>query len=308
MKAAAFQYVKPRTLADVFAVLAEYGDGARIVAGGQTLLATLNMRLSEPQILVDITALDGLRGITPGEHALRIGALVTHAQIEDSALIREHAPLLFAAAPQVAHRAIRNRGTFGGSIALADPAAEWPACAVALNAIIVVCGPAGERRIGADAFFVDLYTTALEPDELVVAVEIPRAGPRARFAFDELTRRHGDYAIVGAALAGNLAADGRLTDARAVFFGTGSVPDRARSIEPLLAAAPLDAQTIRDAVAALELTPSADLYHSAAAKRHLAGVLLGRLLTRLAAGANSASGASHEFHAASRGEGNRHVR
>ncbi|WP_144163008.1 FAD binding domain-containing protein [Paraburkholderia sp. BCC1885] len=294
MKAAAFQYVKPRTLADVFAVLAEYEDGARIVAGGQTLLATLNMRLSEPQMLVDITALDGLRGITVGEHNLRIGALVTHAQIEDSAVIREHAPLLFAAAPHVAHRAIRNRGTFGGSIALADPAAEWPACAVALDATIVVCGPAGERRIDADAFFVDLYTTALESNELVVAVEIPRSGPRARFAFDELTRRHGDYAIVGAALTGNLETDGRLTAARAVFFGTGSVPERARSIEPLLAAAPLDTQTIRAAVEALELEPSADLYHSAAAKRHLARVLLGRLLTRLAADGTGASDASHE--------------
>jgi carbon-monoxide dehydrogenase medium subunit len=305
MKAAAFQYVKPRSLADVFSVLTEYGDGARIIAGGQTLLATLNMRLSEPQILVDITALDGLREISPGEHVLRIGALVTHAQIEDSAVIREHAPLLFAAAPQVAHRAIRNRGTFGGSIALADPAAEWPACAVALDATIVVRGPAGERRIGADAFFVGLYTTALEPNELVVAVEIPRAGPRACFAFDELTRRHGDYAIVGAALSGNLEADGRLSNARAVFFGTGSVPERAHAIEPLLAAAPLDAQTIRNATDALELEWSADLYHSAAAKRHLARVLLGRLLTRLAADASSAS---HAVPTAHRDEGSSHVR
>ncbi len=174
--------------------------------GGQTLLATLNMRLSEPQLLIDIGALGELRGIDIFGNTLRIGALTTHAQIEDSDLVRCHAPLLSQVAPHVAHRAIRNLGTFGGSIAFADPAAEWPTCLVALRGWVLVSGSSGERRIPADDFFQDLYTTALQPGEVVLACEVPVAAPASRYQFDELVRRHGDYAIVGAAVTGNIEA------------------------------------------------------------------------------------------------------
>ena len=184
MKAAAFDYVRPRDIAQVFALLEEYGDEARIIAGGQTLLATLNMRLSEPQLLIDIGALNELRGISVSGDRLRIGALVTHAQIEDSDLVRRHAPLLSEVAPHVAHRAIRNLGTFGGSIAFADPAAEWPTCLVALRGWVIVSGADGERRIQADDFFLDLYTTALQPGEVILACEVPVETAASNHQFD----------------------------------------------------------------------------------------------------------------------------
>ncbi|HNY48457.1 MAG TPA: FAD binding domain-containing protein, partial [Casimicrobium sp.] len=149
MKAPAFDYVKPKHLSDVFALFAKYGDEAKLLAGGQTLLATLNMRLSEPSLLIDISGIETMRGISVNGQMLRIGALTTHSEIESSAVIATNAPLLSKTAPSIAHRAIRNLGTIGGSVAYADPAAEWPTCVVALDAMIVVQGAAGERRIAA---------------------------------------------------------------------------------------------------------------------------------------------------------------
>ncbi|MDP2988738.1 xanthine dehydrogenase family protein subunit M, partial [Hydrogenophaga sp.] len=171
MKAAAFDYVKPATIDQVLALLQQHGDDARLLAGGQTLMATLNMRLSEPQLVIDITGIESLRGISVQGQVLRIGALATHTDIEFSPLVARHAPLLKAAAPHIAHRAIRNSGTFGGSIAYADPAAEWPTCLLALGGTVVARGPKGERRIAADDFFTGLYSTALQPDELLAACE-----------------------------------------------------------------------------------------------------------------------------------------
>jgi carbon-monoxide dehydrogenase medium subunit len=282
MKAAAFEFVRPRDMKHVFALLEEYGDEARIVAGGQTLLATLNMRLSEPQLLIDIGALPELHGISVSGDTLRIGALATHAQIEDSALVRLHAPLLSTVAPHVAHRAIRNLGTFGGSIAYADPAAEWPTCLVALRGCVVVAGADGTRRIDADDFFLDLYTTALRPGDIILACEVPIAAEGFRHEFDELVRRHGDYAIVGAAITGNVAVTGHITNARVVFLGTGNVPQRARSVEALLENTVLAVDAINGISQALDIDPGADLYHSAETKRHLARVTLNRLLRKFA--------------------------
>ena len=289
MKAPAFDYIKPRTLTQVFALLAEYGDEARLLAGGQTLLATLNMRLSEPAIVVDITGIDALRGIglTANGSMLRIGALVTHSEIEASALVALHAPLLTLAVPHVAHRAIRNLGTWGGSIAYADPAAEWPTCAVALDAVVVLLGAAGERRIAATDFFLDLYTTALEPGEIVIACELPIHGPLSRCAFDELARRHGDYAIVGLAVVARMV-EGMLQDTRLTFLGIGTTPVRARQTERFLDGQMPDATVLQAAADLLvqeltgALTPLGDLTNSAATKRHLATVLLRRAVARLA--------------------------
>ena len=292
MKAPAFDYIRARSLDQVFSLLAEYGDEARLLAGGQTLMATLNMRLSEPAIVIDINAISALRGIdivdVGGARMLRIGALVTHSEIEASALVAQHAPLLSLAVPHIAHRAIRNLGTWGGSIAYADPAAEWPACAVALDAVVIVRGSGGERRIAATDFFLDLYTTALGDGEIVVACDIPAHAAGRCCAFEELARRHGDYAIVGLAVAGRLQ-EIRLHDARLAFLGIGTTPVRARQTEAFLEGRGLDAAVRQTAAAMLaqELTgplaPLGDLTNTAATKRHLATVLLQRTLASLIA-------------------------
>jgi carbon-monoxide dehydrogenase medium subunit len=283
LKAPAFDYARPDSLRDVFALMEKHGDDARILAGGQTLLATLNMRLSEPALLIDINRVAALRGLSIEGDVLRIGALTTHREIEESALVARAAPLLAMAVPHIAHRAIRNRGTFGGSIAYADPAAEWPACMIALGGAVVVDGPNGERRVAADDFFIDLYTTALEPGELIVACEVPAAIDADTFAFDELARRHGDYAIVGMAVA--LRRKGDVVErCRFAFLGVASTPWRARGAEAALEGRALTAGSVDAVVAALvdEIDPPGDLTSDAATKRHLAGVLTRRLLARLA--------------------------
>jgi carbon-monoxide dehydrogenase medium subunit len=284
MKAAAFDYVKPKALNDALSLLKQGGDDARLIAGGQTLLATLNMRLSEPSILIDITDVDELKGISITGDNLRIGALVTHTEIEDSELVAKHAPLLKAAAPHIAHRAIRNLGTWGGSLAYGDPAAEWPACSLALQATMVIHGPNGERKVAAKDFFIDLYTTALEPDEILVATEIPLAPSKQVFYFHELARRHGDYAVAG--LAAVAQKDGNtLNNCVFTFFSVSSTPVMAGAAQNLVNGKPLNAELIVEAanVARNEIDAIADITNSAEAKRHLIGVLLERGLKHLIA-------------------------
>jgi aerobic carbon-monoxide dehydrogenase medium subunit len=279
MKAAAFSYTRPRHLSEVLNLLAKHGDEARLLAGGQTLLATLNMRLSEPSLLIDLSAVKELKGLGLQGNNLRIGALVTHTEIETSPLVAQHAPLLSAAAPHIAHRAIRNLGTFGGSIAYGDPAAEWPACLLALNGVVLVRGPKGERRIAADDFFTGLYTTELAPDEVIVACEVPIAQTDDKFAFSELARRHGDYAVVGLATSARLR-NGAIEQIRLAWLGVGSTPMRSRNTERALHGQVLDQNTISKAIEVLrgELVPLADLTHSETAKKQLASVLLKRAL------------------------------
>ncbi len=279
MKSPPFDYVKPATLHEVFSLLQAHGDDACLLAGGQTLLATLNMRLSEPRLVIDITGLQALRGIRVEGDRLHIGALTTHTEIEDSPLVGQHAPLLAQAAPHIAHRAIRNSGTWGGSIAYGDPAAEWPCCLVALDGRVHVQGPGGARQIAAVDFFQDLYTTALQPDEVVTGACVPVAARGNWFGFDELSRRHGDYAVAGLAVAAHF--DGGVaTRVNLGFLGVGATPVRARRAEALLAGKVLDAAAIEIAATALkaELDPVGDLTSGADTKRHLATVLLRRLL------------------------------
>ena len=279
MKAPAFAYLRPQLLHEVLTLLATHGDEARLLAGGQTLLATLNMRLSEPAVLIDMQAVTELKGLSVAGQTLRIGAMVTHTEIETSTLVAKHAPLLTAAAPHIAHRAIRNLGTFGGSIAYGDPAAEWPACLLALNGVIVVRSLRGERRIAADDFFTGLYTTDLAPDEVIVACEIPAAQTNQKIAFNELARRHGDYAVVGLAATASLI-DNTLSDVRLAWIGIGSTPMRSFRAEQVLEGISLTVRAAAHAVDMLrsELAPIPDLTHSEAAKRQLAGVLLKRAL------------------------------
>jgi len=284
LKAPPFAYVRARSLAGVFDLLEQHGERAKLLAGGQSLIAALNMRLSAPELLIDITRLAELGGIQLRDGLVRIGALTTHAEIERSAEIRKHLPLLAQAAPHIAHAAIRNAGTFGGSIALADPAAEWPACCVALDAQFVLACRAGTRRVAARAFFKGLYATALNPQEVLTQIEIPVPGPEYRSAFVELALRRGDYAIAGlAAVARNTR--GALSDLRLAFLGVGAAPALARGAMAAMEGKRASTDAIAAATQALvkDLEPGADLYSSAATRMQLARVLTGRALAALAA-------------------------
>jgi aerobic carbon-monoxide dehydrogenase medium subunit len=254
LKAPSFAYAKPRSLTEAFDLLER--PNAKILAGGQSLIPALNMRLSAPELLVDITGLPGLSSIEVRNGAVRIGALCTHTQVERSREVREHLPLVAEAVGHIAHPAIRNRGTMGGSLALADPNAELPACAVALDARLIVAGKKGERSVPAAKFFKALYETELGSDEILVGAEFPKA---AKSAFLELARRHGDYAIVGLAAAAND------VEKRLAFFGMAATPLLIRG------------KSLGEAKAALQgVKPNADIYNSPATKLHLAGVLLER--------------------------------
>ncbi|MEO8717086.1 MAG: FAD binding domain-containing protein [Burkholderiales bacterium] len=267
MKAAPFAYAKPRSLAEALELLER--PGAKALAGGQSLIASLNMRLSSPELLVDITGLAELKGITLEQGVVRIGALATHAELEASDVIAKHLPLFAAAVRQIAHPAIRNRGTIGGSLALADPAAEYPACVLAMDGVLFARRGAGQRQIKAAEFFKGLFETDLKPGELLAAVEITAQLKDERSAFLELARRQGDYATVGlAAFATNGAK-------RLAYFGAA---DR-----PVLALNAAKAKDLDAAKAALakDLQPPADLYHASATKLHLARVLLERAWTTL---------------------------
>ena len=284
MKSAAFDYVKPKALQEALSLLEQGGDDAQLIAGGQTLLATLNMRLSEPTVLIDITDIAELKGISVVGDSLRIGALVTHTEIEDSELVAKHAPLLKAAAPHIAHRAIRNLGTWGGSLAYGDPAAEWPACSLTLRATMIIHGPAGERRISANDFFIDLYTTSLEPDEILVATEIPLASKQEVFYFHELARRHGDYAVAGLAAVAQKQGD-VLTHCAFTFFSVGATPVMATKAQDLINGQKFNDELIAKAVAEArdEIESIADITNSAETKQHLIGVLLERGLKHMIA-------------------------
>jgi carbon-monoxide dehydrogenase medium subunit len=274
VKPAPFAYKKVRTLDEAVALLGEHSD-ARLLAGGQSLIATLNMRLSAPSLLIDINGIKGLDGIASKGSAIEIGALTRHVQAERSDAIAQHAPLIARAMPHIGHAAIRNRGTLGGSIAFADPAAELPACLLALGGEVDVAGPKGKRTIKADDFFKGLFETALGPQDVLTAIRVPAADKGARVGFAELARRHGDYAIVG--LAACARGDGKgLADVRLAFFGVGATPVRAKKAEAALAGGNVDA-----AVAALDLEPQDDVQATAAVKKHLAGVLLRRVAVQL---------------------------
>ncbi len=284
MKPAPFAYARPSTVEEVCALLAEHGEDARLLAGGQSLMATLNMRLSAPELLIDINRIDELAGIALDGDVLRIGAMTRHVEVETSPEVAEHAPLIAQAMPHIAHAAIRNRGTFGGSIAFADPAAELPACAVALGARFELRSASATRMVAADDFFQGLYETALAPGDLLTAIEIPVIAPGYRSAFMELARRHGDYAMVGIAVHARLA-DGAIGDARLVYFAAGERPVVARAAAAAIDGKAPSEETFEAAASALDqdLDPPADLNADPATRLHLARVLTRRALAQWAA-------------------------
>jgi carbon-monoxide dehydrogenase medium subunit len=275
VKPAPFAYTKAKTLKEAVMLLARHKDEARLLAGGQSLIATLNMRLSAPELLIDINGIKNLNGIARKGKYVEIGALARHTQVERSDVIAKHAPLIALAMPHIGHPAIRNRGTFGGSIAFADPAAELPACLLALGGEIDIAGPRGKRKVKADAFFRGLYETALRPQEMITAIRVPAADKTTRVGFAELTRRLGDYAIVGLAASARRNGNG-LADVRLAYFGVGDTPIRAKKAEAALAGGDIEA-----AVKALDLDPHDDVQATAKTKRHLAGVLLRRVAKQL---------------------------
>jgi carbon-monoxide dehydrogenase medium subunit len=273
VKPAPFAYKKARTLEEAVALLGE--PDARLLAGGQSLIASLNMRLSQPSLLIDINHIGGLDGIALKNNVVEIGALTRYVQAERNEIIARHAPLIARALPHIGHVAIRNRGTIGGSIAYADPAAELPACLLALGGEVVATGPSGTRLIAADDFFKGLFETALKPQEIVTAIRVPAARPTSRCGFAELARRHGDYAMVGLAASARAAGRG-FTHVRLGYFGVGATPLRAKKAEAMLERGDVDA-----AVAALDLEPLDDVQASGTVKKHLAGVLLRRVAAQL---------------------------
>src|SRR5260370_11021984 len=238
MKPAAFAYAEARALDHAIELLGGASGEARVRAGGQSLIATVSMRLSSADVLVDINAVPGLDGIAVKDGMLEIGALVRHAQAERSDLIAKHAPLIAMALPHIGHAAIRNRGTVGGSIAFADPAAELPACLVALGGEVSLAGPDGRRSAAAEQFFRGLFETALSPRDVLTAIRVPLPTRDSPFGFTAFSRRHADYAMVG--LAAQARAQGAaLRDPRLVYFGVGATPVPARTAEAPFAPDPL---------------------------------------------------------------------
>ncbi len=281
MKASAFAYARATSVANALELLAVHGEKARVLSGGQSLIPAMNLRLVAPEVIVDIGELTELRGIAVKGETLVIGALTRHADLLKSSDIVKCAPLLGAAVAHVAHPAIRNRGTIGGSLAQADPASELPACMLALGASIVVHGPGGERRIAAEDFFTGIYETRLAPQDLLVAIELPVARNGSAHFFQEFARRHGDYAIVGLAAQAVLQGD-RFADLRLAYFAIGDKPVLAKAAGKL-AGVPIMPALLAEASDALshELDPHEDQQATPAMRRHLARVLLARCVASL---------------------------
>ena len=281
MKASAFSYARATSVGNALELLAAHGDGAKVLSGGQSLMPAMNLRLVAPELIVDIGDLTELRGITVRTNTLTIGALTRHVDLLKSSDIAAHAPLLTDAVAHVAHPAIRNRGTIGGSLAHADPASELPACMVALNASIIAHGPAGERLIPAKDFFIGIYETALSPQELLVAIELPVAAKNSAHFFCEFARRHGDYAIIGLATQA-IVENGQLTDFRPAYFSVGDRPQLAKAADRLTKTA-ITPALLSEASKALseELDAPEDQQASSSMRRHLAKVLLRRCVSAL---------------------------
>jgi CO/xanthine dehydrogenase FAD-binding subunit len=278
VKPAPFGYHRPATIAEAVALLDALQDDVKVLAGGQSLVPLMNFRLSVPAELVDINGIAELTGHDVTGDVLRLGALTRHHELERSATVRGAAPLLALAAPYIGHPQIRSMGTLGGSLSHADPAAELPGIMLALDARMVAASARGERIVPAAEFFVSHFTTALEPDELLTAVEVPVAAERTGHAFLEVAARYGDFALVGAGAAVTVDEDGAITEARIGCTSVAPTPVRAAAAEELLRGATPDADVLAEVerVVAGALEPTPELKASAAYKRRTAGVLVAR--------------------------------
>ena len=282
MKSPAFEYVRVDSIADAIAAHAGVDGDAVYLSGGHSIVPSLALRLQGPALLIDLSEIAELSGVSVDGEWLRIGAMTRHVQAITDPLIQKYAPLFAAAAPFVAHPAIRNRGTLGGSVAHADPASEFPAVALALKAEFEIVSEVETRRVPADEFFIDIYETAIEPGEILRAIFVPLPVAGQVIGFDEIARRRGDYAMVGAAVQG-VVTDGIATDMSITLFSVGDRPTRAVSAQAALNGRTIDAAAIAEAQAALtnDLSPTDDPEFPAHMRVHLARVLLGRVLSNL---------------------------
>ncbi|MCL6522336.1 MAG: xanthine dehydrogenase family protein subunit M [Firmicutes bacterium] len=280
MKPPRFAYAAPSSLEEALELLGRYGGEAKVLAGGQSLMPLLNLRLVRPEVLVDVNRLPGQDRIEERNGFLELGMLVRHRQAERSALVRERLPLLHEAVRQIGHPQIRNRGTLCGSVAHADPAAELPAVLTALDGEVLLRSRSGRRALPAGEFFLGFLTTALEPEELVEGIRLPVAPPRSGAAFVEFSRRAGDFALVGVAAQLTFAGDGSIAAAGLALTGVGAGPFKAAAAEESLRgqrpSARLFAEVARQVREAVE--PEADIHASAEYRRHLAEVLTRRAL------------------------------
>jgi carbon-monoxide dehydrogenase medium subunit len=280
---AKFEYIRPSSVADAVSALADGGEDAKVIAGGQSLMPMLRLRLAYPDLLVDIGALDDLRGVTDAGDHLLIGARTTHYQVVHDPLIAEHCGLLAQATATVADPAVRHRGTIGGSLAHADPAGDLPAVVLALDATLLATGPGGEREIAAADFFVDYLTSALDPAEILTGIRVPKLGPDWGYRYEKFHRTAQAWAIVGvAALARR--SNGQVAEARVGLTNMGSVPVRAAAVEAAAAGAEASAEALHAAAAAAAegTHPPADLHGAPDYRSHLAQVLTGRALAAAA--------------------------
>lgn len=275
---AAFDYTAPTSLDEAVALLQQHGEEAKLLAGGHSLLPLMKLRLAAPGILVDLARIPGLRYIRDGGDHVGIGAMTTYVELEDSALVRRHSPLLVQAARLVGDAQVRNRGTLGGSAAHADPAGDMPTVLTALGATIVARGPSGTRSIAADDFFQDIFTSTLEPEEIVTEIRIPAGGDAAQ-NYQKFRRRIIDWAIVGAAVSVERS-NGSIASASVVLTNVGPKPMRATAVEQALAGQSASADSVRQAceLADQGLDPSGELYASPEYKKHLARVMTRRAL------------------------------
>jgi carbon-monoxide dehydrogenase medium subunit len=290
MKPSVFEYTAVASVEEAVAELAQHGDAAKLLAGGQSLVPLLNMRLATPARLIDLNRITALAHITLRAGGLAIGAMTRQRAVERSALAAAHTPLLAAALPWVGHFQIRNRGTVGGSLSHADPAAELPAVALCLDARFTARGPAGERILEADEFFRTQLTTALEQNELLTEVWFPSTPRGAGSAWLELARRHGDYALVGVGAVVALAGD-RIGEARLALTGVGDRPVRAREAEARLVGQSITPRVLDAAAEAIRraIDPGSDIHATAAYRQHVAGVLALRAIRLAVARAKEAA-------------------
>ena len=284
MKPAIFDYLAPTSLGDALALLANLGEAAKPLAGGQSLVPLMNFRLVRPQHLVDLNGLTELSGIRQDNGHLVIGAMTRQREVERSALVGERCPLLAEAMPLIGHVQIRNRGTVGGSLVHADPAAELPAVVAALGGTLVARSATGQRVLTPETFFVSYLTCALTPAELLVEIRLPVTPPRTGTAFMEVSRRHGDFALVGVAATLTLDEAGVCTAATLALTGVGPTPVVAGEAVRTLVGATPSPKALEDvgAKVAASITPDGDLHASSEYRKHLAGVLTRRTLARAA--------------------------
>lgn len=281
MKPASFEYFAPATLDETLELLHRYGDEAKILAGGQSLMPLMNMRLARPKIVVDINRLSGLDGIVlTGDNGLAIGALARHRAIEKSALVREQNPLLASAMPLIGHFQIRNRGTVGGSLVHADPAAELPAVSVLLGCEFSLARKGCARIVSAADFFLGYMATAIQPGELLTEIRFPNWRPGTAWAIDEISRRKGDFALVGVVLKADLDDNANIKDAALVMFGVGGKPQRVESADSILKGRWVDHGVLRELgrTVAEALEPDSDIHASAEYRKEVGGVLVRRAL------------------------------